>query len=333
MTCLVSVLTMVLLPVSSDLTGDSGLEAALRRRQADGLHRDALLGTLPTFGLQLQQGCKTVCKELLKPNLTTEASEDLIIPMSLLKFPSLLSNPSWTMISSTLNACSAVGSLSFRAFFPRMTEKRRILVWELKHKFTSPINRLSLSTCCEYSKWPHFLPVREAVGGCDDPAGWDQTPATAENLHLGLAAPKYGSDPRVGFHSGDGSTHDLHLLSPGVLATCRLRSWGIKTSSIQPRAKAWKWMMSSVTWPRISGFRRRRGWKYKIREFLIFMKHGLWVRLSQRTVERECTYTTQIHSVEYHSTPTPAAGFPRRNTTDAVCSEDFCGENTSNSSS
>lgn len=152
MTCLGSVLTMVLLPVSSDLTGDSGLEAALRRRQADGLHRDALLGTLPTFGLQLQQGCKTVCKELLKPNLTTEASEDLIIPMSLLKFPSLLSNPSWTMISSTLNACSAVGSLSFRAFFPRMTEKRRILVWELKHKFTSPINRLSLSTCCEYSK-------------------------------------------------------------------------------------------------------------------------------------------------------------------------------------
>lgn len=250
MTCLGSVLTMFLLPVSSDLTGDPGLEAALRRRQADGLHRDALLGTLPTFGLQLQQGCKTVCKELLlwlNHTFTTEASNDLFIPMSLLKFPSLLSNPSWTMISSTLNACSAVGSLSFRALFPRMTEKRRILVWELKHKFTSPINRLSLSTCCEYSKWPHFLPVREAVGSCEDPAGWDQTPATAENLLLGLAAPIYGSDPWVGFHSGNGSTHDLHLLSSGALATCRLRSWGMKTSSIQPRAKAWKWdMMSSV---------------------------------------------------------------------------------------
>ena len=54
--------------------------------------------------------------------------------MSLLKFPSLLSNPSWTMMSSTLNACSTVGSLSFRAFFPRTTEKRRFLVWELKQK-------------------------------------------------------------------------------------------------------------------------------------------------------------------------------------------------------
>lgn len=58
--------------------------------------------------------------------------------MSLLKLPSLSSNPSCTMIFSTLNLCSAVGSLSFRAFLPRTTEKRRSLSWELKqHKVHS----------------------------------------------------------------------------------------------------------------------------------------------------------------------------------------------------
>lgn len=68
--------------------------------------------------------------------------------MSFLKFPSLLSYASWMMISSTLNLCSLVGSLSFRAFFPRMTEKRWVLAWELKHKRS---NQRSVSTCCVHS--------------------------------------------------------------------------------------------------------------------------------------------------------------------------------------
>lgn len=34
--------------------------------------------------------------------------------------------------------------------------------------------------------------------------------------------------------------------------------------------------------------------------------------------------TTQSHNVEYHNTPKSAAGFSTRNTTDAVCREDFC---------
>lgn len=59
--------------------------------------------------------------------------------MSLLKFPSLLSNPSWMKISSTLNVCSRCASVSFKAFFPRVTVKRRVLMWELKDKFI---------TCC-----------------------------------------------------------------------------------------------------------------------------------------------------------------------------------------
>lgn len=35
----------------------------------------------------------------------------------------------------------------------------------------------------------------------------------------------------------------------------------------------------------------------------------------------------QSHSVLSHNTPAPAAVFSKRNTRDAVCSEDFCGEN------
>lgn len=66
------------------------------------------------------------------------------------------------------------------------------------------------------------------MGSCEDPAGRDQTSPAAENLLLGFTAPKYGSDPRVGFHSGNCSTHDLHVLSPGALAACQLCSWGFK---------------------------------------------------------------------------------------------------------
>lgn len=69
---------------------------------------------------------------------------------------------------------------------------------------------------------PEFLPVREAVGRCQNPAGWNQTPPTAEHLLLGLAAPKYGGDPGVGLHRGHGPAHDLHLLPPDALPTCRL---------------------------------------------------------------------------------------------------------------
>lgn len=54
------------------------------------------------------------------------------IPMSLLKFPSLLSKFSWMKTSSTWNVCSRVGSVSLRAFFPRVTDRRRALVWVLE---------------------------------------------------------------------------------------------------------------------------------------------------------------------------------------------------------
>lgn len=74
---------------------------------------------------------------------STEAPKDMFIPMSLLKFPSLLSYPAWMMTSSTLNVCSTAGSLSFRAFFPRVTEKRCCWVRELKHKVTRKVQ----STC------------------------------------------------------------------------------------------------------------------------------------------------------------------------------------------
>lgn len=60
---------------------------------------------------------------------------------------------------------------------------------------------------------------------CEDPAGRYQTPPTAENLLLGPAAPEYGSDPWVGFHSADGAAHDLVQLSSGALATRGLFWW------------------------------------------------------------------------------------------------------------
>lgn len=129
---------MLLLPVSGDLTGEARLEAVLRWWQAHGLHRDVLLRTPPKCGLQLQQGCSQSLKRITALTaFHTQASEDLIVPMSFLKFPSLLSNPSWTMISSTLNVCSVAGLLSFSAFFPKMTEKRCFFRWELKQKFTN----------------------------------------------------------------------------------------------------------------------------------------------------------------------------------------------------
>lgn len=128
-------LTKFLFPISSDLTDDTRLEALLRWRQADGLHWVTLLCTLTVFGLQLQQCCKTIISGLLLCKQRLVISSDMFTPMSLLKFPSLLSNPSWMMISSTLNVCSTVRSVSFRAFLPNVTEKWHFLVCELKHKF------------------------------------------------------------------------------------------------------------------------------------------------------------------------------------------------------
>lgn len=97
------------------------------------------------------------------------------------------------------------------------------------------------STFYSYRKWSHVLPIWEAVGSCEDPARGDQTAPAAENLLLGFATPEYGSNPRVGFHSGNCATHNLHLLPPGAQATCRLCSCGIKRRSRHLRAKAWKW--------------------------------------------------------------------------------------------
>lgn len=60
------------------------------------------------------------------------------------------------MISSTLNLCSTARSVSFMTFFPRMTEKRRGLAWELKHKFTGKVQ----STCCHF----HFSAPASVTG-------------------------------------------------------------------------------------------------------------------------------------------------------------------------
>lgn len=215
-------LTKFLFPISSDLTDVPGLQVLLRWGQTDGLHWCTFLCTLAVFGLQLQQCCKTIISGLVCSRLWCLIKlSHIFVPMSLLKFPSLLSKPSWMMISSTLNVCSTVGSVSFRAFLPSVTDKLRCLVWELRHKCTriSPIFLLLLSTSGGYSKWSHILPVWEAVGSCEDPTGGDQTPAAAENLLLGFATPKYGSNPRMGFHSCNCATHNLHLLSSSAQAT------------------------------------------------------------------------------------------------------------------
>lgn len=104
-----------------------------------------------------------------------------------------------------------------------------------RQMYNSPIKLLSsLCTCCAYSKWSHFLPIGKTVGSCQDPAGGDQTAPATENLLLGFAAPKYGSDPWVGFHSGNCSTHNLHLFS-GALTTSGLCIWRVKQSSEQSR--------------------------------------------------------------------------------------------------
>lgn len=196
-------------------------------------------------------GCKAACRCIATVGseagvtlclIKNLVSKDVLIcvftPISLLKFPSLLSNPSWMKIFSTLNFCSTLGLLSFRAFFPRVTVKRSAMVLFLKHKFTKQVqSQLFLSTCCISSKWSHFLPVGEAVGSCEDPAGGDQTAPAAENFLFGFRVPKYGSDPRVGFHSGNCSANDLQLLSSGALATCRhLCNWKMKKSlKVSPR--------------------------------------------------------------------------------------------------
>lgn len=84
----------------------------------------------------------------------------------------------------------------------------------------------------QYSEWHHFLPVRKAVGSGQDPTCRDQTPATPKNTLLALAAPEDGSDPRVGFYSGHGSTNNLHQLPPGTAATGGLHTWETKTGWI-----------------------------------------------------------------------------------------------------
>lgn len=140
------------------------------------------------------------------------------LPMSLLKLPSLLSNPSWTMISSTLNICSFDESLSLSAFFPRTTEKRRLFWWDLKYKFTRQSDWLT-QHLLKPSVRRHFPPIRKAVGSCQDPTCRDQTPATAKHALLALASPEDGSHPWVGFHCSNGSANNLHLPPPGATAT------------------------------------------------------------------------------------------------------------------
>lgn len=86
-----------------------------------------------------------------------------------------------------------------------------------------------------------FLPFREAVGSCDDPAGRYQTSPTAENILIRFATPEDSSDPWVRFHSRNCSTHNLCLPLYSPLATCQLCSW--KGSQIQNCC--WK----THTWP------------------------------------------------------------------------------------
>lgn len=70
--------------------------------------------------------------------------------------------------------------------------------------------RLTDSTPAETVRC-HFPPIKKAVGSCQDPTCRDQTPATAKNVLLALAAPEDGRHPWVGFHCGNGSANNLHL--------------------------------------------------------------------------------------------------------------------------
>lgn len=244
-------LTVFLFSISSDLTGDARLESLPRRRQADGLYRAALHCALPPSGLQPHQSCKTIIRDHCFHFITSSVPKHLETcsyrcrcwssPRCCQTPHGRRSPPPWTFAPQWGRSHSGHFSPGRR----RSGEFWRGSCETQIHE-TSPINWLFLSTCCGYSKWPHSLPVREAVGGCEDPAGWDQTPPAAENHLLGFAAPEYGSDPRVGFHGGNCSTHDLHQLSTGALAACGPCSWGMKRSSDQLK-EAWKRdTMSSV---------------------------------------------------------------------------------------
>lgn len=57
--------TVFLLPVSTDLTGDSRLETVLRRRQADRPNSKVLLCTPSTSGLQPHKSCRTTAVKII----------------------------------------------------------------------------------------------------------------------------------------------------------------------------------------------------------------------------------------------------------------------------
>lgn len=86
-----------------------------------------------------------------------------LLPMSLLKLPSVLLKFSWMMTSETLNFCSLCRSVSFIAFFPRNTESARTFVSELQtHKHTS-------KWMCKHTQ-VHIIHTQTHIR-CTDPSG------------------------------------------------------------------------------------------------------------------------------------------------------------------
>lgn len=177
------------------------------------------------------------------------------LPMSLLKLPSLLSKPSWTTISSTLNVCSVDESLSFRAFFPRTTEKRRLFWWDLKYKFKRPSDWLTQ----HLSKASVLIPTyRESSGQLSGP-----NMPRSDSRHSEKRSPcscfARRWQPPMGViplwqwfrqqSSFASSWCDGHRWSPQL--------WGKNKLNVAQKAKAWNVSGDDATWPWISWRGRR----------------------------------------------------------------------------
>lgn len=209
-------------------------------------------------------------------------------------------------------------------------QSNRVAVWfgvgAERQMQKSPIKLLSsLCTCCAYSTWSHFLPIGKTVGGCQDPAGRDQTAPATENLILGFATPKYGSNPRVGFHSGKCSTHNLHLFS-GALATSGFCSWWgwnkVQNSRGKKHRKAWhvQWSVNSPVSGSVGAGEGGAGTERS--DLFRLMKHLVYNVLG--SYKNSYTHQARRHNVECHNIPRQVADFSEHNTTGALYSLYFC---------
>lgn len=209
--------------------------------------------------------------------------------MSLLKLPSLLSKPSWTTISSTLNVCSVDESLSFRAFFPRTTEKRRLFWWDLKYKFKRPSDWLTQ----HLSKASVLIPTyRESSGQLSGP-----NMPRSDSRHSEKRSPcscfARRWQPPMGViplwqwfrqqSSFASSWCDGHRWSPQL--------WGKNKLNVAQKAKAWNVSGDDATWPWVSWRGRRWGWRQNI---------GMHLGFRTKNVGQMKTEETPIQVTESH---------------------------------